>query len=56
MRTLRLLAGLLFALAGCGPADEAPLLLATTTSVQDSGLLEQLLPRFVEESCRILHY
>ena len=50
MRTLRLLAGLLFALAGCGPADEAPLLLATTTSVQDSGLLEQLLPRFVEES------
>lgn len=50
MRTLRLLLGLGLALAGCGAADEAPLLLATTTSVQDSGLFDRLLPRFVEES------
>jgi tungstate transport system substrate-binding protein len=50
MRTLRLLLGLGLALAGCGAADDSPLLLATTTSVQDSGLLDQLLPRFVEDS------
>lgn len=50
MRTPRLLVGLLLVLAGCGAPDKAPLLVATTTSLQDSGLLEQILPRFVRQS------
>ncbi|MGQ9571841.1 MAG: substrate-binding domain-containing protein [Dehalococcoidia bacterium] len=36
----------LVSLAGCGGGDE--LILATTTSVQDSGLLDELIPRFEE--------
>jgi tungstate transport system substrate-binding protein len=38
-------------LAGaCSPAGEGSLLLATTTSVRDSGLLEELLPLFSERA------
>jgi tungstate transport system substrate-binding protein len=47
------------ALAACGdddssraeaPADKGSMILATTTSTQDSGLLDELLPRFDDES------
>lgn len=38
-----------FALSGCA-RDEAKLLLATTTSVRDSGLLDTLLPVFLERT------
>jgi tungstate transport system substrate-binding protein len=42
---------LLLAASGAGrAADEPSLLLATTTSVRDSGLLDELLPLFTEES------
>lgn len=49
-----MLAGLLV-LAGCGapaagPSAERSLILATTTSTQDSGLLEVLLPAFTEDT------
>jgi tungstate transport system substrate-binding protein len=38
-------------LAGCGGDDEAaPVILATTTSTQDSGLLDELIPTFERES------
>jgi tungstate transport system substrate-binding protein len=40
-------------LAGCGgdaEAGRAPVLLATTTSTQDSGLLDALIPAFERES------
>jgi tungstate transport system substrate-binding protein len=38
-------------LAGaCAPAEEGALLLATTTSVRDSGLLDELLPLFSERT------
>jgi tungstate transport system substrate-binding protein len=38
-------------LAGaCAPAEEGTLLLATTTSVRDSGLLDELLPLFSERT------
>ena len=38
-------------LAGaCSPAEEGALLLATTTSVRDSGLLDELLPLFRERT------
>lgn len=53
-RALTVLAGLLV-LAGCGtpaagpPADRS-LILATTTSTQDSGLLEVLLPAFTADT------
>jgi tungstate transport system substrate-binding protein len=40
---------LLCALAGCGPRGEQ-ILLATTTSVQDSGLLDTLVPVFLERT------
>jgi tungstate transport system substrate-binding protein len=40
---------LLCTLAGCGPRGEQ-LLLATTTSVQDSGLLDTLVPVFLERT------
>ena len=42
---LRLLAGLFLA-AGCSPASPRELILATTTSTQDTGLLDSLLPPF----------
>lgn len=46
-----LFAALLLALAGCGgAAQNKTLILATTTSTQDSGLLDVLVPLFEEES------
>lgn len=36
--------------AAQAPADSGPMLLATTTSTQDSGLLDELLPRFEKAS------
>jgi tungstate transport system substrate-binding protein len=33
-----------------GPSDEKSLILATTTSTQDSGLLDELLPAFTEDT------
>jgi len=38
--------------AGCGATDpdRAPIVLATTTSTQDSGLLDELIPRFESRS------
>ena len=41
---------LALALACGGGSESAPLTLATTTSVEDSGLLDYLLPRFTRES------
>lgn len=38
------------ALAGCGGDGDDELILATTTSTQDSGLLDELVPAFEEES------
>ena len=46
-----LCAGVLAA-AGCGGDDEEPVILATTTSTQDSGLLDELIPRFEQQSGR----
>jgi tungstate transport system substrate-binding protein len=54
----RVAAVLLMALAivGCGeddsaaPADMGSMILATTTSTQDSGLLDELVPRFQDQS------
>jgi tungstate transport system substrate-binding protein len=46
----------LFSLAACGsgqaaaPSDERSLILATTTSTQDSGLLDELLPAFTDDT------
>jgi tungstate transport system substrate-binding protein len=47
----------LLSLTSCGgpdqaaaPSDEKSLILATTTSTQDSGLLDELLPAFTEDS------
>ena len=34
------------AAVGCGGDGEEPVILATTTSTQDSGLLDELIPRF----------
>jgi tungstate transport system substrate-binding protein len=57
MRRLILLAALAAAVAGCGgddagsPGDGAgTAILATTTSTQDSGLLDELVPAFEQES------
>ena len=52
MRNLLSLASLLVTLlaGGSAPAAEGALLLATTTSVRDSGLLEELLPLFHERT------
>ena len=36
--------------AGCAPANKGTLILATTTSTQDSGLLDVLVPMFEKES------
>lgn len=44
---------LLAVAAGCGPAgapERTTIVLATTTSTQDSGLLEELVPRFTDET------
>jgi tungstate transport system substrate-binding protein len=57
-RILSVLALLVFVLAACAPATEAPpaapanlnIILATTTSTQDSGLLDVLVPLFETES------
>jgi tungstate transport system substrate-binding protein len=50
MRHVALVVALLaLALAGCG-GDDRELILATTTSTQDSGLLDELIPAFEEES------
>lgn len=38
------------ALAGCAGGDEGPLVLGTTTTTQDSGLLDALLPAFERAS------
>jgi tungstate transport system substrate-binding protein len=48
LRRVALLLSLLV-LAGCG-ADDRTVILATTTSTQDSGLLDELIPAFEEES------
>jgi tungstate transport system substrate-binding protein len=37
-------------LGGCGDDDPGELILATTTSTQDSGLLDELIPMFEEET------
>jgi len=52
MRALAVLLSLLLLLvAGCaGAARERSLVLATTTSTQDSGLLDELLPAFTQET------
>lgn len=42
----------LVCLAACAPAQQRDLILATTTSVRDAGLLEYLLPSFERESGR----
>ncbi len=46
---VRLVVSLALALSACGD-DRPALVLATTTSVQDSGLLDALLPDFAEEA------
>ena len=38
------------AIAGCGDEGDDSVILATTTSTQDSGLLDELIPRFERES------
>ena len=50
MRSAICAAAMVLALAGCGGGDESSLVLATTTSTQDSGLLDELVPAFEEES------
>jgi tungstate transport system substrate-binding protein len=50
MRIVVALAALLLACAGCGGGDEKSLVLATTTSTQDSGLLDELVPAFERKS------
>jgi tungstate transport system substrate-binding protein len=51
LRQLVAIAALALALAGCGDDDGArsPVILATTTSTQDSGLLDVLVPAFERE-------
>ncbi|MCY3647325.1 MAG: substrate-binding domain-containing protein [Chloroflexi bacterium] len=46
------LAGALLLAAACGDSDDDPgtIILATTTSTHDSGLLEELVPRFEERT------
>lgn len=43
---------LCLALSGCGPRPIAPVVLATTTSVANSGLLDRLLPSYHEQAVR----
>ena len=52
MRVLRLSAVALTValLAGCSGQGGTSIVLATTTSTQDSGLLDELVPRFTEET------
>jgi tungstate transport system substrate-binding protein len=54
IRSFPFLAGVLLLLAGCTAALPAPaggdIILATTTSTQDSGLLEVLIPAFEQQS------
>jgi tungstate transport system substrate-binding protein len=62
LRALAALTAALLLLAGCGgddgggasgagePAAKGQIILATTTSTQDSGLLDELIPRFERES------
>ena len=52
MRRLLLTIATLLLVAGCatGPSDERTLVLATTTSTQDSGLLDALLPAFTRDT------
>lgn len=54
MKRLHLLFSLVLLLsmlaAGCTPANKGTLILATTTSTQDSGLLDVLVPLFEKES------
>ncbi|MFH0930859.1 MAG: substrate-binding domain-containing protein [Candidatus Zixiibacteriota bacterium] len=53
-KTLLVLALFSLLLVYCGRGPEKELVLATTTSVQDSGLLEYLLPFFEKEnSCKV---
>src|SRR5262249_13708480 len=40
----------LLLIGGCGPKSAPSITLATTTSVQDTGLLDRLLPMFREET------
>ncbi len=47
---LIMLTGIGSALAGCKRNDESALLLVTTTSVYDSGLLNYLLPKFTKDT------
>ncbi|MGB3093712.1 MAG: substrate-binding domain-containing protein, partial [Candidatus Zixiibacteriota bacterium] len=55
MRKIYVVLTLCFSLLGsCGGGEEGKLILATTTSVEDSGLLEHLLPVFeTENTCRV---
>jgi tungstate transport system substrate-binding protein len=46
VRLLLCLAALLMLASGCSTQPERSITLATTTSVQDSGLLEELVPKF----------
>jgi tungstate transport system substrate-binding protein len=46
------LAALVLATAACGGDERAPVILATTTSTQDSGLLDVLIPAFEARSGR----
>lgn len=50
MKAIVALALLVLALAGCGGDGERSLVLATTTSTQDSGLLDELVPAFERKS------
>jgi tungstate transport system substrate-binding protein len=58
VRRVLVLLTVLFSLAACGsdgdraagPSNERSLILATTTSTQDSGLLDELLPAFTDDT------
>jgi tungstate transport system substrate-binding protein len=57
MRQVLAVLAVLLSLTACGgtdqaagPSDEKSLILATTTSTQDSGLLDELLPAFTEDT------
>jgi ABC-type tungstate transport system permease subunit len=55
MRKIYVVLTLCFSLLGsCGGGEETEFILATTTSVEDSGLLEHLLPVFeTENACKV---
>lgn len=50
MATMILVAGIAAGLAACGAPENPNIILATTTSTKDSGLLDYLLPIFEEET------